>query len=602
MENKTISKNTPTIEVEIPGFKVLGFTKVYGTDDILVKVRFENQHLRLKKTVTLSMREVQNAREFRKRIPPSFAIPDVKPSHQIEMLCYAINQALNRSGTTVGEALPQGFSFVGDELFYVIGDRVLPTASNIRERFIPSEQYGGFVSSKPHKRSIPGNRFVAENPDGAKFLLSASEAMQIEFKQSIEWIRALCKMGPASAVLLLCALTPYLKYVLPNADTLGSIVNAYIVGDSGVGKTSLALLVSGVTDIGYGVNLESDMDQILALPPDRAILIDDLNRSASPSQKAKKEDKLSKLIQMTFSAGDISSKGIDVDISNNALLISGEYALENPSSINRCVLLRIHAPFDSNTLTYLQKEKVLYALFVDRFISFLCRDYKRIKTELEKFCNEEIFPMPNAGSESEYFGSSRINRHNKILRLTAYAVTIFLRDERIDLEECNRIYGILTKGIAHCIDDTLKEVSKKPVSDVVRVFLESFQEKGLIAKTPKKYFSKLDTEEERLFFLYEDQLYFKGEKLARYLSDQLPYTVSVRVISRDLGNANLLAMYGNSFSEELPSSLKRDYKKKGHFFRVDVKYLCEVLYNRYRFIGYNGLPIADLLKEKDEEK
>lgn len=581
MNNKLITENTPIFDIEVPGFYIHGFTKIYGSDDISVTVRFENPCVGLKKTVTLSMREVQNARAFRQKIPSSFAIPDVKPANQIETLRYAINQALNHPDTIVGEALPQGFSLVSDKLFYVIGDTVLPRNKYAEKQF---------------------EHLIADNPYQIRLCPKYSRAKKATSKNMFDWVNTFCEQGPAQAVLFLSALTPYMKYVLPDADLIGSVVNAYVVGESGVGKTELIKLTAGISDTGYGINLESDMEQILSFlsrSPDRAVLIDDLNLTASANQKAKKEAKLSELIQMTFSAGEIASGEIAINLRNNALLISAEYELPNPSSINRCVLLRITESFDSNTLTYLQNEKGLYTLFVIRFISFLCYYHGRIKTELEKFCVKETFHISGAGAESEYFGFSRVYRHNKILRLTAYAVNIFFKAELKDVKECDRVHDVLRNGIAHCIGDTLKEVSKKPISDVVNAFLQSFQKEKLIAKTPKKYFEK---QEDRLFFLYKDQLYFKGERLARYLSDQLSRTVSSKVISRDLGEANLLSMYGGSYSEKLPSKLAKAYPNQGHFFRIDVKFLCEMLYDYYDLVVYMNLPMIRLLKEKDEEK
>jgi hypothetical protein len=581
MDNQLMTKNTPAIEVEIPGFQVLGFTKIYGSDDISVTVCFENPRLGLKKTVTLSMSEVQSARAFRKRIPPSFAIPDVKPSHQIETLCYAINQALNRPDMRVGEALPQGFSLVTDRLFYVIGDFVLPREKYSEKQF---------------------EHLIADNPYQIKLCTDHSPDKKVTMENMFHWICTFCEQGPAQAALFLCALTPYMKYVLPTVASLGSVVHAYIVGESGVGKSAQAELISGITETGYGINLESDMAQILLLlsrSPDRAILIDDLNRTVSARQKAEKEDKLSKLIQMTFSAGNISSREIEVDLSNNALLISGEYALSNPSSINRCVTLRIQESFDSNILTYLQQEKGLYTLFVLEFISFLCRYDKKIKTELEKFCNEESFHISNAGSESEYFGFSRIYRHNKILRATAYAVTIFLANILSDSKEYHRFYCVLTDGVGHCISDTLKEVSKKPISDVAIAFLEMFKEDKLIAKNPEKYFEK----NERLFFLYKEYLYFKGERLARYLSEVLQRSITSKIISRELGEVNLLSKYGNSYSENLPPDLNKKYPGQGHFYRADVNFLTEMLRDYYGPIVYMSFQLHRLLTgEKDKKK
>jgi hypothetical protein len=158
---------------------------------------------------------------------------------------------------------------------------------------------------------------------------------------------------------------------------------------------------------------------------------------------------------------------------------------------------------------------------------------------------------------------------------------------------------VLTDGVGHCISDTLKEVSKKPISDVAIAFLEMFKEDKLIAKNPEKYFEK----NERLFFLYKEYLYFKGERLARYLSEVLHRSITSKIISRELGEVNLLSKYGNSYSENLPPDLNKKYPGQGHFYRADVNFLTEMLRDYYGPIAYMSFQLHRLLTgEKDKKK
>ena len=564
-------------KIRIPGFKVLGFTKVYGTDDILVKVRFENQHLRLKKTVTLSMREVQNAREFRKRIPLSFAIPDVKPSHQIEMLCYAINQALNRSGTTVGEALPQGFSFVGDELFYVMGDCIFPAAAYEKESSVSSDQ------------------FIAENPSGAKFFLPTSEARKIKFERALDWVRIYCGQGPAQAVLFLCAMTPYMKHILPEGFSEGNTVPGFVTAPSGYGKTEQIKLLRTTDDM-YGWNLECDMKEIwtgLGDFPDRAVQIDDLNKTGSNAVRESKEKKLYSLLQAGNSAaGKVCSKDVNVNLSNTALLISGEYVLHNFSTVNRTILLHVREAFDPETLTWLQQNRAFYGRFLVHFISMICLHREKLKKSLTEYCNHESFQIPNVGEPEEYEGFRRIAYHYKILRLTAHAIELCISNPE-KRSELSRMFKDATNI---CVRDTLEAVRKVKESDVVIAFLELFEQDKLIAKSVEKYFEK----KEKLFFLYEDHLYFKGDHLAIHLSRVLNKTVTAKMLSRELGSVNLLSLYGGSYSENLPSKLNRQYPDQGHFYRVNASYLAEMLSERYDPIVYMRFQLHRLMMEQKD--
>ena len=127
-------------KIRIPGFQVLGLKKICGTSDYTVTLLFENPKIGLKETVSLSMPKVKSPAKFRKKISSVFSTP-YKPSKMIEDLQYAIYQELNSPDFTVGYALPQGFSFVGDELFYVIGDRVLPIPSFAKEYSVSVEDF-----------------------------------------------------------------------------------------------------------------------------------------------------------------------------------------------------------------------------------------------------------------------------------------------------------------------------------------------------------------------------------------------------------------------------------------------------------------------------
>ena len=357
MNDKSMKDNTPIFDIEIPGFQVLCFRRIYGSEDISVKVRFKNPYIGLNKVVILSMNEVKSSSAFRKKIPQSFSIPDVKPSNQIETLCYAINQALNRPDTMIEEALPQGFSFVENELFYVIGDCIFPTAAYEKGR------------------SVLSNQFVTENPDDMKFLLPISEARKIKFERALDWVHSYCAQGPAQTVLFLCAMTPYIKHILPERFSEKSTVSAYVVGQSGFGKTTQIELLR-TTDGKYGLNLESDTKEILAGLAsfrDRAVQIDDLNKTGSDSIRAKKESKVFSLLQMSSSAaGEIRSKDVNVDLGNKALLFSAEYILPNFSTMNRTVLLHIRRAFDPETLTWLQQNRACYGRFLVHFISMIC--------------------------------------------------------------------------------------------------------------------------------------------------------------------------------------------------------------------------------------
>ena len=579
MDNKFITDNTPIIEDKIPGFRVLGLKKIEGKKDYLVTLLFENLNIGLKETVTLSMSEVKLPAKFRKKIPPAFTTP-FKPSQMIENLQYEIGLAFRNPDFEIERALPQGFSFVNGDLFYVIGKDILPLASHAKEYVVQPE------------------KFSAENSNGIQLYTRVPDRVHNKWEDIVSWVHTFCSQGPAQTVLFLCAMTPYMKHVLPDEFSEESSVHAYVFGESGVGKTEFIKLMAKISDGAVGINLESDMKEILAglaAFRDRAVQIDDLNKTASESVRAKKEAKVSSLLQMSASAaGDIRAKDVNVDLSNTALLISAEYVLGNYSTINRAVLLHIREAFNSETLTYLQKYRGLYGRFLRYFISYICGYRKAVKKSVEDFYNRETFHIPNVGAAEEYAGFQRVFRHYEILRLTAYAIMGSLPVSK----QCEELAGMFKDATDICLGDTLEAVRKNAVTDFVKSFLRIF-EQDIVADSPKEY----RYDKQFIFFLYKDYIYFRGKDLTDYFLQVFSQTISTKTISKELGKAGLLVMYGSSYSEKLPEKLDEKVGGSGeHYYRINLNVLESMLLNRYDTISYLAFPVARMLRERDEKE
>ena len=254
-------------------------------------------------------------------------------------------------------------------------------------------------------------------------------------------------------------ITPYLKYVLTDIPVSDHVVNAYVVGQSGIGKTEQIKLLAAVTKNHYGISLESDkscMMDFFSKLHDRAVLVDDLNLSASENQKSKKETRLSELIQMTCSAGDISFRDGSADLSGIVLMISAEYLLSNPSTVNRCVVLNIKEAFSPEVMTQLQRYQYLYVSFILRFIGWLCRCRMVLATKTKAFFENAVFNIPGADKEEAYIGFRRVYNHYKILKATAFLVHQFFVDEK----EADLLKKSMDESINFCIGDTLKSLRK----------------------------------------------------------------------------------------------------------------------------------------------
>ena len=563
----------------VPGFYVLSVRKIWGSDDYLLTLLFENPQIGLKETITLPMSEVRSPAKFRKKIPPAFTTP-YKPSKMVEDLQYEIGLAFNRPGLHVECALQQGFSCIEDDLFYVIGDCVLPDVSMAK----------GY--------SVQAKDFSAVNPNETQLYLDVLDQSKLNTEEIIAWIHAFCEQGPAQTVLFLCAMTPYMKHVLPEKFSEESVVHAYVFGESGVGKTEQIKLMARITNGAYGINLESDMKDILVELTgfrDRAVQIDDLNRTASEAIRAKKEAKVSSLLQMGSSAaGNIRTKDVNVDLSNTALLISAEYVLGNFSTINRAVLLHIRETFDGEKLTYLQENRGLYGRFLLRFISFICMYRNKIQKIVGDFYSRESFYIPNVRAADEYAGFPRIFRHYEILRLTAYAIVKSLPTSK-QREEFAKMFKEATDS---CIADTLKAVQKNAVTDFVKTFLGIF-EKNIVAESPNDYhFGK-----RYVFFYYKEYLYFRGKDLTDYFLNERAESISSKTISKELGKSGLLVMYGNNYSEKLTDKLDKKIGGSGeHFYRINVNVLLNMLDSQYGSIGCLYFPVVRIHRKKEQDK
>lgn len=571
---KEIAKNV----LEAKGFRVEGFSKIYGTDDISVTVEFKNPNIGLKKTVVIPMKDVRNGKKFNQYIPNGFAVSDVKPAQQAETLRKAINQALTSDKIKIETALPQGFSIVRGKCFYVLGENILP--------------YNRADGPRPEDRI---EYFAADNPE--HFVLNTERKQPVAtFQEIFAWVKTYCSQGHAQEVLFLCSLTPYLKYVLTDMPVSGHLVNAYVVGQSGVGKTEQIKLLAAVTKTHYGISLESDKSRImdfLSKLRDRAVLVDDLNLTASENQKSKKETRLSELIQMTCSAGDISFRDGSADLSGIVLMISAEYLLSNPSTVNRCVVLNIKEAFSPEVMTQLQRYQYLYVSFILRFIGWLCRCRMVLATKTKAFFENMVFNIPGADKEEAYIGFRRVYNHYKILKATAFLVHQFFVDEK----EADLLKKSMDESINLCIGDTLKSLSKfSKKSDLIEAFLECFEEKKMITENPIKYFGE---KKDRMFFLYGEYLFFKGDVLAAYLSEYLEKNVSTISVSKELKDVNLLVPFGKSSSERLPAAIS-EFDRNTRYYRISIRILKDMLISKYGPIGYVGFELHCLLRERKE--
>lgn len=242
-------------------FQIVRFLKQHGTDELFVTVRFNLPNCGIDSEVTIPMADVKS-RKFRDYIPDAFAMEGVRTSDQPEWLRSDINDAL--ASATVETMLPQGFSFIDNHWVYALGNIVLNSSSG-----------------------------TCYTQDPLNLQLNESDLNFQDLSSTLDWLKIFCEQGPAQSALLLCALTPFIRPITERLCFPTRVVNAYIWGQSGTGKTEYAKLVSSLckTSEAQGTNLSCSLKAILDVHSqyqDYPFLIDDLNRTESSREFEKK--------------------------------------------------------------------------------------------------------------------------------------------------------------------------------------------------------------------------------------------------------------------------------------------------------------------------
>ena len=285
-------------------FQIVRFSCMHDTDKIFVTVRFHLPNFHYDKEITIPLSEVKS-RNFSSYIPECFAIEDVFPNQQARFLRMAINNALVKAKPVT--LLPQGYSLVGNQWIYVLGDTMLSNEE---------------INSPVYPYNPKKLHWCAEDYDNT------------DIYSVFGWINRFCRHGDEKAALFLISLTPLLKPITDRMGKFTHTVNAYVYGNTGTGKTAYAKLVTSLcNDTDQGTNLgsgKSDIYNHLAECNDRAFLIDDFNLTSSSREMAKKRETLSSLISMTNSGSVMKIDEQTVDMDRISLIITAEEVLKMP--------------------------------------------------------------------------------------------------------------------------------------------------------------------------------------------------------------------------------------------------------------------------------
>ena len=476
MNRNNLTPLAPSAETTEENFKILGFGRMHGTDQLCVNIRFRVPSLGKNIDKYISLADIKSTM-FEYCIPEGFVLDGVRFKDQAEFLRMKINEELGRFQEKLTTLLPQGFSCIDGKWVYALGDLVL----NANDK-----------------------KYVTVNPD--RFQLNGFFDNNRELQT--DWCQRFIKQGSAQAALFLCSLIPYFRPVLEPLGYPELTVNPFLVGPTGCGKTSWAKLTA--TDWHAktnGVNLGTDANAFfkeVAEYTDCSVLVDDLATSDSDSELEKRMRKFSELMQMNSAGSLIRVKGKEFDLNRVALIFTGEYLPQAASKLNRCIVLKLeNKELPVETLTYLQKNQHLYRSFLATFVYWICTNADVLRNLVKEADEQNSFVFRGRhASPSQYLGFGRVMSSCKLLMIAAYLFTEFLKDSRVfenSEKECMKLSKRLSEAVNRAVSDTLESICKvegenRVLDALIDIF--AFDPDRVVADSIDKFVKK----NERSFF------------------------------------------------------------------------------------------------------
>ena len=500
------------------------------SDKLMVKLDFKTDNDAIEKTVVIDYQDTNSKSKLLSDIPDGFYYEEKETIfyHQFKNFIQSTVDCME-----IGTIVSYGYSVVNDNVMFNLGGELINQSLGIN--------------------------VLAENPMKYKLNLS-----QYSSREQYDWMYKYITQNEATAVLYLSAYSTFIQPLLSVINLRP--VNAYCCGESGYGKSEEAkLLVSFFEGTIVGCNLGSDKSAIMKAYVDcrgLPFLIDDLNKSPSRTQREKREEKLSYIIQSQSSAGEIVNKDITINSENSGLIITAEYTLDSVSTMNRCVLVKFEKPFEDDVLTWLQKNKQINVSFLYGFIAWICKNMPYLK----KFVSAYPFNLPYIENMEKSTSEKRIKASYHSLYVTKVVLLMYMKEAGIvTKEEQSEMDQIFDIAINKAIEDTVEVCQPKTVSsDEVRVigfFLDAIltPESPYITKDLSEYYE----DSNYIFFKRKGFYSFKGSRLLAHL-EMNGIEIEKNRLTRILNRGKLIKYSGSEPTYKLP----KEYGDKTRFYHT----------------------------------
>ncbi|MBR1851614.1 MAG: DUF927 domain-containing protein [Lachnospiraceae bacterium] len=255
----------------------------------------------------------------------------------------------------------------------------------------------------------------------------------------------------------------------------------FLKGEQSSGKTTLATLVCSfynrMEDIEYHIHnltaTEAKLNDVLGVEKDMPIIIDDLRLSDSQVIMRKQEALLDNLIRVAANRVGKETLRYSYDI-NGFPIFLGEYALHNPSTNNRVIMLEFRKEeLDRRALKDVSRNPEYLSCFLADFINWSLEHYDDIVDNIRE--KDEIFKEIRGNAEAY---QERLQNHANAL-VTAYGIFLKYCEEKkwaIDFS-MQQYQQALTAAIEDQIEELELEDRERPpyillLYEIVRMYLD----------------------------------------------------------------------------------------------------------------------------------
>ncbi len=289
-----------------------------------------------------------------------------------------------------------------------------------------------YIEGKIRHGYIAGNSCIGVDdlnvqisPELAKYELLPSKMENLGGSEAVsQYVKDLLVYNRRAPVLVAYDIVAILKSLFEKAGVPVKF-SMYLRGEQSSGKTTMASLVCSIynryEDVEAHIhNLTASqvkLNHVLSQEADMVVIIDDLRRSDSAAIMRQQEIALDNLIRVAANNVGRETMNYEYDV-RGAALFTGEYALKNPSTNNRIVLIELEkADLDKKKLRALTREPVLLSFFFKWFIEWAIEHYD----DIESFIRDENDRYLQLRERRELIYQERLNKNGNILSI-AYRI------------------------------------------------------------------------------------------------------------------------------------------------------------------------------------